>query len=507
MFLVLFCTGLVSSTHPARAFSFSALKELILKKEIHRVEELLPLLPTPLRSHYALMFNSRSLQGSSFENPRVLMFMDQGQFMASFNGDPSQKAFDGFETMEFDPYAQEFNFREIRFLPKPQNGAWVTFSEANPDKCTKCHGTPARPIWDTHPSWPGAYGERYHAPLSDPEEKGLAAFLKAQPNHPRYKSLLNIAFIARKETFNPSHENRYNAEQPVSPNEELSRFLTTLNLKRILKQIQKSARFTQFQYALLAALGSDCESIDHFLPPGIRAPFNEKFKAFASQTEARDQEQQLLKGFRTYPLKFSADADTRTELVELTPFRFLVENGLSLSTDQWTTALETATYDFRSVQDTEGELQTALLRAIAAHDPELARLSGQRKVSSPEKYCNYLRKRSIEDLNHLSENQNEALKLTLVHTVEPKVLAKDCAACHDGTVGPELPFGELRSLRKILNQGKYPRGTLVQEIVYRLSMKAGSDSMPRGSNLTEEERTNLTRYFSELAHSDEGNRD
>src|SRR5262249_19298254 len=149
-----------------------------------------------LRSHYVLMFRSRSLHGSSFAHPRAILFDPEARFVVSFNGDAGQAGFTALETMEFDDSDKSFKFREITFPSfapyfapraealgaskgKPGAGAQgaakgepsearsanggVNISHPNPPRCLRCHGEPARPVWDTHPEWPGAYGERYDA--------------------------------------------------------------------------------------------------------------------------------------------------------------------------------------------------------------------------------------------------------------------------------------------------------------------------------------------------------
>src|SRR5262249_6867826 len=151
------------------------------------VEELLPLLSPALRSRYVLIFDSRSVQEASRADPRVLLVGYEGRFIVSFNGDPQQRGFDAIETMEFDNASSSFIFREIRFPGRDAaTDAEVEFSQANPARCAACHGSPAHPIWDTFPLWPGVYGERYQKELSRAESDGLADFARAQRTHPRY---------------------------------------------------------------------------------------------------------------------------------------------------------------------------------------------------------------------------------------------------------------------------------------------------------------------------------
>ncbi len=47
--------------------------------------------------------------------------------------------------------------------------------------------------------------------------------------------------------------------------------------------------------------------------------------------------------------------------------------------------------------------------------------------------------------------------------------------------------------------GGYPRGTLLSEILFRLSPASGQERMPSGANLSEQERKALEDYFRGLA--------
>ena len=157
-------------------FGFDSLQQLIARQSINSVDGLIAALPEDLRSHYTLVFESRSLQEANFANPRAILFGSHATLILTYNGEPAERGYDAVETMEFDGSAQRFLFREIQFL-----GGSAHFSAANPPRCVACHGSPARPIWDTPPSWPGVYGQRYHAGLSGAERSGMAAFLARQP--------------------------------------------------------------------------------------------------------------------------------------------------------------------------------------------------------------------------------------------------------------------------------------------------------------------------------------
>src|SRR5271169_4010700 len=86
----------------ADGFDFAAFRALIEARQIRSVEELLPALPVSLRYRYALVFASRSLQGASSVNPRVVMYGADARFVITFNGEAAQRGFESVETMEFD---------------------------------------------------------------------------------------------------------------------------------------------------------------------------------------------------------------------------------------------------------------------------------------------------------------------------------------------------------------------------------------------------------------------
>src|SRR5439155_15939053 len=139
-------TALAAPAVRAGGFDFAALLTLLRSQDIGSVEELLAALPAPQRSRYALMFESRSLQGATPENPRVILFGPDARIILTFNGSPAQRGFRVVETMEFDDGEKEFRLRELVF-PDPAGGAaQVQVSEVNPPHCARCHGAPPRPV-------------------------------------------------------------------------------------------------------------------------------------------------------------------------------------------------------------------------------------------------------------------------------------------------------------------------------------------------------------------------
>ena len=183
------------STFPvfAQSFKFEDLVDLIKSKHLQTLEEVLPLLPEELRSHYTLMRESRSLQAASDLDPRVIMYGRDAKLTCTFNGDSSQRGFDTLECFQFRDETSSFDFRQIQF-PTDENGLLqVEYSESNRsvDKkisCTGCHMADPRPNWDSYSHWPGAYGENDDTPQDNFQK--YSRFVAKRGSHPRYQWLI-----------------------------------------------------------------------------------------------------------------------------------------------------------------------------------------------------------------------------------------------------------------------------------------------------------------------------
>jgi hypothetical protein len=391
------CACLLPAT--CGALDSESLRQLISEKRVTSIERLLEFLPFPLLSRYALVFNSRSLQESSYRNPRVILFGDDARFIVAFNGDPGQRGYDVLEVMEFDEPHMRFIFREFQFHASEQNMS-VTASEPNPEKCLSCHGEPARPIWDTHPAWPGAYGERYRAPLGKAEKEGLESFLAKQATHPRYRALKDLRVFTDRNTFYPSAIVRYDGAEVEPPNAVLSRLLGDLNVHALAHELVASPKFSEYQYALLVSLSTDCAPLEDYIPEDIRVEFMSGFESFSTSTRQRNLEQEQLKRLRMSAPAYDAARVPEGDMETLTAFRYVVEKGLDISTDAWTTALEKKTYDFTSPQPLSAEMDRQLLNIIADTDASVKELASLRFYGASQKYCNYLRKKSLSAIRN-----------------------------------------------------------------------------------------------------------
>lgn len=177
----------------AFAFGIDDLRELVREKDLSTVAEVVEHLPREYKENYTLAYDSQSLQGSSYENPRAILFGRTAQFVLSFNGHPSQQHYNAFEAMQFREGSESFELYSIVF----ENGT-ASFSEPNPNVCLSCHGSPPHPIWSSYEygdretsHWPGLYGSSHDAPLLDEKERAaFQRFRERAASHPRYRHLL-----------------------------------------------------------------------------------------------------------------------------------------------------------------------------------------------------------------------------------------------------------------------------------------------------------------------------
>jgi len=179
---------------PAQAFAFDIddLRNLVRDEGLTTVAEVVEQLPREYRENYTLAYDSQSLQGSSHDHPRAILFGRTAELVLTFNGHPSQRHYDAIEAMQYRKRSESFELYSIEF-----GDGRVRFSDANPEVCASCHGSPPHPIWssyeygdrETH-HWPGVYGATHDAPVLEPGERAaFERFRERAASHPRYRHL------------------------------------------------------------------------------------------------------------------------------------------------------------------------------------------------------------------------------------------------------------------------------------------------------------------------------
>ncbi len=371
---------------------FESLRTIITERGPRSVEEVVTLLPASLRSRFVLMHDSRSLQEASYHAPRAILYSHDASFILTFNGEPEQRGYRSLETMEYEDERGAFVFRDISFAPDAGKERGPVVSEVNPARCRSCHGDDPRPIWDTYPVWPGAYGEVEGQRDGAEATAGLSAFLSERASSPRYRALVGAESLSERVAFSPT--GAYDGRRVSSRNADFGARLQRLVYRAIARQVVTAPRFGAFRYALLASLDRQCLDLESFVPDPLKRRFARSAASFDGETERANAEQAAAKAARSAA---PPDSTATPPAETLSAFRFLVEEGLHLSTRRWTLALEKGTYDFTTGRPSTSELERAILDQVARTDPWARELR-----AAPDRrdtYCSTLRKKSLAALS------------------------------------------------------------------------------------------------------------
>ena len=494
------CLGLlVAADTRAADFTIDVLAELVRSGNVATVEQALAVMPAELRANYALVFASRSLQDAAPAAPRAILYGADGRFIVSFNGDAAERGYDALETMQFDERSNSFHFREVSFLSA---GGGATVSEDNPPRCTACHGRPARPIWDTLPTWPGIYGERYRAGLSKPEAVGMQAFLARQAEDPRYRYLIGARRFGERATYVASATALYDGERFEPPNARLSVLLATLNVRSLVASLVAQPAFAPHRYVLLAAAAGNCGELKSFFPASMRPAFAQGMAGYGQYFAAAGAGQEAAKRLRRASNGGYRGGVASSDPIMLT---FIAERLIGMPRQRWSLALEGGTYDL-AAPDGALSFEQLLFERLAGSEPDLRELRAFRSFTAADAYCAELSRRSERELEaYYGARGAERMRAAVSAPVAagdvrpPPRLLEHCIECHTGDVGPALPFGVPEALGPRLRAGGYAHGRLLDEILYRLAPQAGAARMPRDINPTPAERRDLEDYFVHLA--------
>lgn len=161
-FLVLLAvTGLahqaVARIQQVTEMTVQDLYDLSLQKKT--IPATLEALPDIFKTNFTLVYNSPSMQGSTFQHPRAIMFNEDSSLVVTFNGDPEHRGYQHLEAVQFIKEEARWEFFDISFEDDTPR-----LSDPNPSTCLACHQYPARskadprPNWEPYNVWPNLYG-------------------------------------------------------------------------------------------------------------------------------------------------------------------------------------------------------------------------------------------------------------------------------------------------------------------------------------------------------------
>ena len=271
-----------------------------------------------------------------------------------------------------------------------------------------------------------------------------------------------------------------------------------------MNELKKSPQFHFFRYALLGALDHECEDVDTLLPDRVRASFKKSLKEFSKDADTIHVQQEKAKLNRLAAPNSEKPDPLSLQLTHR--FRYLVEEGLHLSTQRWSLAFEKGSTDFSSSEMDIRDLEPYLEKEISQSDDQIEKFYPSSLHA--DRFCDYIRKQSLMSLKDFLPIEEKKTSATLIHSMpeqnpQPALLAT-CIACHESGVAPRLEFSKSNQLSRLLNTKKYPRGFLIDEILFRLSSQAGPSRMPLNQVISPEEELELKNYFTKL--SQESNR-
>ncbi len=243
------------------------------------IEKFIANLGQDIRSQYVLMHKSRSLQGASYQNPRVIMFNKDAQMLLSFT-DQSNKGGDKIEVILFDEKTASFGAHEIDFsgsAPKVNR---------NPDKCMRCHGQDVRPNWNTYAFWEGTYGSndrRLSRPVGNgksdiTEYREIQKFISTYKQNSRYQYLEKLNETAETVDESLPSEERNSSQRIKSENiTHLTTAIQHLNYRRFRRIMKERSDFPQIKYILLSIMSCGIDDFKKSLPASFPVNIKENF--------------------------------------------------------------------------------------------------------------------------------------------------------------------------------------------------------------------------------------
>ncbi len=290
--LIVLSLMIMSSSYAQGLNTFSALKDFIESNDIKTIDDLIEKLPSEMKSKPVFVYDSKSIQQSSFDTPRVILSSSKvidtknNSLFLAYTGNPKFRGGNTVEVMEYHGDEARFSFREIDF------NFGVKYSKENPQKCLICHQSTdrtdidPRPNWEPYSNWPGVYGkdggffndlkyyQRTEIMRADgrKEYKEYENFKLKQAQNKRYKTL----------TFD-----KRNASQ-----ESLSNSLGLRNIERI-KRIIKTDKKVPEVFFEVAHFLSRCKTNPNGmsfsdLRNRLKLPFSERYAEIIPRTNLKE---------------------------------------------------------------------------------------------------------------------------------------------------------------------------------------------------------------------------
>ncbi len=470
------------------------------------VDEALGLIPSEFFENYVLVYRSRSLQDSSFEYPRAIVFGKSARFIMSFNGHESQKGYNSIEAIQFREDEQKWEFHEITFSettpPK---------FEKNPTKCLECHQSPSRqnvdmrPNWEPYNFWPGVYASMdktlepvLRRTLDRANETGstpygvLAKFTEDDfilvDEQSQEKERLE--FFEENIKTAPLSRYRFLGEFNTRDPLDFTKALIQLNMMRISRIMKESLgeAFDTYKYTLFG-MGTASFLSSRNLRFQCR-------KLYMTGEPLNTHLNFLNANYAINLENYLNPPDTYFEK-SLEEFLDIIFQPFGVSTKDWSMDFKTnGRFAFRnrygSPADSFIHLRDAMVRVYK--DEPAAEMS-----------CDELEEKSEQALQQFygsGEMMNLFNAVAGAPIPRQRPLIDRCMNCHvgyDDVLAPYIPFNNPMLLKVELDRGTYRRGTLLDEIRYRTGPHATrNEQMPPAGQVDPELRQEFLDFIESL---------
>ncbi len=470
--------------------------------------------------NYVLAYRSRSLQQADFLRPRALIFNENADMIMAFNGHEQHEGYDAVEMVRFNHDNKAFEFYELNF-----NDNQAQLSGPNPQKCMVCHQATSRsnldprPNWEPYNMWPGFYGSidddtdlrrdsgHFRREMEDSGDEFLLDEVDVepemfyqfssyvQPEHERY-SLLSQSTIdqyGREETLNGDLTNR----------------LAVLNFQRVARiirtehpELYEIVKWTVYGHARCGRKLFMKKEAARWLYEKVGGLDFQRFEEAAAEMDNR----RVVYGEGPDGRR-SASAAYRPPVRDFYNIRttYLIDilfEAFGVNTSDWSMDFKTSGGRFSAferfgVTNEPGPPWVYAIRYEFANDPDFA---DEESFS-----CDKAKQKSLEVFPDLDTTQSVWASLAHLRVDAPeKPLIQRCIQCHvDENYGhlPYIPFDNEEALSDALKDRGFQRGTLLEEILFRLGPHATHrEQMPRGPVPTDEARENLIIYLESLVN-------
>lgn len=492
--------------------SYESFVQRIEESQTQTLEGSLELLPDSFFEHYVLMYRSRSLQQSSYLHPRAILFGKSSRFILTFNGNPKHRGYNNLEMIQYREKEHRWEFREIEFI----EGEKPRFSNANPAKCLECHQSPKRqgvdprPNWEPYNFWPGAYAsvdERIRPELKPAYEKYLTGYGAMHSTMNRFlpEDFLLVDEQAQEETMLEHFESKIKPQHPrykrldtFKTRDPLSftKSLVILNMYRVARLIREELgdRFDAFVPTLLGLGGASnmasskdlaFRCTDLYIPETIQSRLIPK----AQEIHPLKEKEYLRPSYALgWEFGFAAGLE-------------ILMHPLGILTDDWSMDFKTrgrfsARDRFTSPHHAATHFRDAA-KVVYKDHPAITWNCDELKANSLAQWTTWQNSGLLEDWINPDPNW---------YKKQNKPLIQRCISCHVnyevGTQAPWIPFDQPDLLSKKLRESKYPRGTLLDEIVFRVGSHAPAHLQMPPSGLTDTEAVEaLLEGLSELVEN------